>query len=61
MRDKLGQVRFENRNLASRERFDFCLIHVHSDDVMAEFGQAGGGDQADVAGTDDGYAHRAAG
>ena len=44
-------------HLAPRQRGDLGRIHVHADDMIARIGQAGPGDEADVAGTEYGYTH----
>ena len=39
------------------QHFDLGRVVVHADDVMADFGKTGSGDQTDVAGADDRQFH----
>jgi len=48
---------FVDGHLARLERFYFSRIVVHADDVMAHVGEARSGDEADIAGADDGNVH----
>ena len=49
----LGQPRLVDRQAAALEQGDLGGVDVEAIDVVAEIGEAGGGDEADVAGTDD--------
>ena len=51
------QARFVNRDAAGLKQFDLGRVVVHADDVMADLGETGTGDQADVAGADDRQLH----
>ena len=51
--DQLGQARLVDRNLAAVERVDLRLVDIDAGDVVAAVGEAGAGDQADVAGAND--------
>ena len=42
---------FVDRNFAALEHFDLARVHVHAQYVVADIGEAGAGDQSDVAGT----------
>ncbi len=48
-----------DRQVTAEEASDARGIDIEADDLVAEVGQAGRGDEADVAGADDGDAHRA--
>jgi hypothetical protein len=52
----LRQARLVDRDAAVVEHADLLRVHVQADDVVAHFGQAGAGDQADVTGADNGKA-----
>ena len=52
--DQLGQARLVQLHVAALEGLDECDAAVHAVDVVAELGQPGGHDQADVAAADDG-------
>ena len=43
----------EDRDVAAPERPQLRLVLVHADDVVAVLGEAGAGDEPDVAGPDD--------
>ena len=47
-----GQPGLVDRNLALFEPVDLILVDVDAGDVVAAVGEAGAGDQADVAGAD---------
>jgi hypothetical protein len=47
----------ENRNLASKQRFDLAGILVHAGDLVAEIGKAGAGHQPHIARANHGDAH----
>ena len=51
------EARLEDRHVAAFERRDLVRIAVDADHVMAEIGEAGAGDEADVAGADHRNAH----
>ncbi len=50
---EFGEELFMNGGVAVAEKGEFAIVVVHAYDLMAEFGEASRGDQADVAGTDD--------
>ena len=54
---KLGEAGLEDRNLAAIERRDPRRLLVDAGDMMAEIGEAGPGNETDIAGADHGYAH----
>ncbi len=56
-RDHLLQAGLEDGNFAGPQPFDLGRILVDTDHLMAEFGQAGAGNQADIAGADHRNAH----
>src|SRR5205085_6149197 len=51
------QARLVDRNDAVVEAFDLRRVDVDAHDVMADLRQAGAGDEADIAGAEDGDAH----
>ena len=51
------QSGFVDRHLARLEGLYFSRIVIHADDVMADVGKAGAGDEADITGADDGNIH----
>ena len=53
-RDQLLEARLVDRHLAALQGRDALRDHVPDDDRVAELGEAGTGDEADVAGTEDG-------
>jgi hypothetical protein len=55
--DQPVETRLEDRHDASLEGVDLARILVDADDVMAEVGKAGAGDQPDIAGPDNGDMH----
>ena len=55
--DDLLESRLEDRDLAGLEPLDLGRIDVDADHVVADFGEAGAGDQADVAGAEYRDAH----
>ena len=55
----LEQTGLVDRQGAGFEGADLLRIHVQADHVVAHFGEAGAGDEADVAGTGDGDFHGA--
>ena len=55
--DQLGQARLVDRHLAAVEHVDLLLVAVDAGHVVAALGEAGAGDQADVAGANDGDFH----
>ena len=52
-RDHLGEARLVDRDLAAVEPVDLGLVDVDAGHVVAAVGEAGAGDQADVAGAND--------
>jgi hypothetical protein len=58
-RDDLVQPRLVDRDAALVEDADLARVDVQADHVVAHFGEAGAGDEADVAGADDGDFHGA--
>ena len=57
-RYEFTEPRLENGNTtASRKRSDLLLVIVDADDLMAEIGETGRGNQADIAGANHQYAH----
>ena len=52
--EQLGEARLVDRHLASLERVDLLRDDVADDDVVPELGEARPGDEADVAGAEDG-------
>jgi len=55
-REHLTESRLVDRHLAAPECFDAVGEHVAYDHPVPELGEAGSGDEADVAGTEDGDA-----
>ena len=53
----LFQARFVNRDAAVVQDVDLVLVDVETEHVVAEFRQAGAGDQAYVTGADNGNFH----
>ena len=51
--DELGQAGLVDRDLAALEALDLVGVDVDAPDLVAELGEAGRGDEADVAGADD--------
>ena len=51
-RQQLLEARLVDRHLAATQALDLLGVDVDAPDVAAELGEAGGGDQADVAGAD---------
>jgi hypothetical protein len=47
--DKFFEAGLVDRDLAGLEHVDFALVVVDTDDVVADFSEAGAGDQAYVA------------
>ena len=47
----------EDRNFSAVQAGDLVLVQVEAEDVVAGVREAGARDQADIAGTDDGYVH----
>ena len=48
---------FVDGNLARLERLDFSRIVIDADDVVADVGKTGAGDETDITGADDGDIH----
>ncbi len=59
LRDQLIESRLMHRQEAGVESLDAGGIDVETGDLMSDVGQAGGGHEADVAGSDDGKVHLA--
>ena len=57
LRDQLVEAGLVDRHLAALERRDLVGVLVDADDVMAEIGKAGAGNEADIAGADHRDAH----
>src|SRR6185312_883562 len=62
---QVGQARLVDRDLAALQALDLGGVDVDAPHLVAELGEAGRGDEADVAGADDAYgfalcAHRTA-
>ena len=55
--DQLLQARARRWDAARLQQLDLGRVVVHADDLVADFGEAGAGDQTDVAGADDGQFH----
>ena len=53
LRDELLEAGLVDRDLAALEARDLVGVDVDAPDLVAELGEAGGGDEADVAGADD--------
>ena len=51
------QAGLEDRNLATFQACHLECIDIDADDVVADFGQTGSGDQSDIAGPKDCNAH----
>src|SRR3546814_6092115 len=51
------QARFVDRDDAVVQAVDLGLVDVHAHHLVADFGQAGSGDESDVAGSEDRNAH----
>ena len=54
----LIQTGFVNRNLATLQHRHFALIHIHTQHIVAHFGEAGPSHQPDIAGAKNGNFHR---
>ena len=50
---QLGQARLVDRHFAAPQPRDLAVVDVDAGDVVAAFGEAGAGDQADIAGSND--------
>ena len=50
---QLGEAGLVDRDLAAVQALDLVRVDVDAPDLAAELGEAGGGDEADVAGPDD--------
>jgi len=57
--DEFAKPGLVHWQVAAPEAFDACLIDVKTHDVVSDVREAGGGHEADVAGSDDGDVHRA--
>ena len=55
--DQIVEAGLEDRDLAAAQPRDLARVLVDAGDVDAELGEAGAGDQADIAGADHGDAH----
>ena len=55
--DDFFEAGLVDRDLALPERLDFALVVIDADDVVADVGEAGAGDEADITGADDGEIH----
>ena len=53
----LAQPRLEDRDLAAVQHRDLALVDVEAEHVVADVGEAGAGDETDVAGADDADFH----
>jgi hypothetical protein len=51
--------RLVDRDLAALQQLDLALVDVEAQHVVADVGEAGAGDEADVAGSDDADLHAA--
>jgi hypothetical protein len=51
--DELGQARLPDRDPALLQPADLLRVDVDAPDLVAQLGEAGGGDEADVARSDD--------
>ena len=51
------ESRLINRDAAGLEQFDLGRVVVHAHDLMADLGEAGAGDQANITGTDESELH----
>ena len=51
--DDFFQARLVDRNLAGLKRLDLARVVIDADDVVADIGKTGAGDETDVTGTDD--------
>ena len=56
-RDHLFQARLVDRHAAGTQLGDLVVLVVHTDDLVAEVGEDGARDEADVAGSDDADVH----
>jgi hypothetical protein len=57
MLDLFFKTRFINRDFAVIQPIDLISIDIHTDDMIADLGQTGPGDQADIARAKDSYIH----
>ena len=55
--DEFIEAGFVNRDAAGLEQFDLRRVVVHANDLMADLGETGSRDQADVARSDDRQLH----
>ena len=55
--DHFLETRLVDRDLARLERFHFAWVVIDTDDVVADIGEAGARDEADITGTDDRNIH----
>ena len=51
-RDQIVEARLIDRHLAARQRRDLSLILVDANDLVAEIGETGAGNKADISGAD---------
>ena len=51
------EARLVDRNLAALEARDLVRVDIDADDVVADFGKAGSGDQTNIASAEDRHAH----
>ena len=47
------ETRLVDRHFARLQRLDFARIVIDADDVVADVGKAGAGDETDITGADD--------
>ena len=55
--DEFFQARLEDRNLAGLEARDLGRVDIDANHVVADFGEAGTGDQADITGAENRDVH----
>jgi hypothetical protein len=56
-RDDFFQARFVDGDAAAVQQVDLALVDVEAEHIVAEFRQAGAGDEADIAGADNRNLH----
>ncbi len=57
LQHQFGQARFIDGNLPLAQARHLVGVDVHTQDVVADVGEAGSGDQSDVAGAENGDIH----
>lgn len=55
--DHRREAGFVDGDIALLQPVDLARIDIHADHVMADIGEAGPGDKADIAGAEDGQTH----